>query len=93
MPYGSHPCQMPQRYYFDEDHIRGVAGAARRPPKGAKAYFHKYVFGVADFNAYLEKIGGLKRLRYLRQVEELRVVQMREQGHEHSLDVIRACQR
>ena len=22
MPHGAHPCQMPRRYYFDEDHIR-----------------------------------------------------------------------
>ena len=22
VPYGCHPCQMPRRYYFDEDHIR-----------------------------------------------------------------------
>ncbi len=26
-PYGSHPCQMPRRYYFDEDHIRSGCAA------------------------------------------------------------------
>ena len=26
--------------------------------EGAEAYFQEYVFGVADFDAYLEKIGG-----------------------------------
>jgi acyl CoA:acetate/3-ketoacid CoA transferase alpha subunit len=71
VPYGSHPCQMPRRYYFDEDHIRAWM-VRSKTAEGAEAYFQEYVTGVADFDAYLEKIGGLKRLLYLRQVEELR---------------------
>ena len=70
-PYGSHPCQMPRRYYFDEDHIREWMRRAVTA-EGADAYFQEFVFGVADFDAYLEKIGGLRRLLYLRKVEELR---------------------
>jgi hypothetical protein len=62
---------MPRRYYFDEDHIREWMTRSKSA-EGADAYFQDYVFGVPDFDAYLEKIGGLKRLLYLRQVEELR---------------------
>ena len=42
--------------------------------EGAEAYFQEYVFGVADFDAYLEKIGGMQRLDYLREVEAFRSV-------------------
>ncbi len=34
--------------------------------EGAEAYFEEYVFGVPDFDAYLEKIGGLKKLHHLK---------------------------
>lgn len=70
-PYGSHPCQMPRCYYFDEDHIRGWMRRSVTAA-GADAYFQEYVFGAADFAAYLDKIGGQERLCYLREVEELR---------------------
>jgi 3-oxoacid CoA-transferase subunit A/glutaconate CoA-transferase subunit A len=71
VPYGCHPCQMPRRYYFDEDHIREWMTRSKTA-EGTDAYLEDYVFGLADFDAYLDKIGGLPRLRYLRQVEELR---------------------
>jgi 3-oxoacid CoA-transferase subunit A/glutaconate CoA-transferase subunit A len=71
LPYGSHPCQMPRRYYFDEDHIRAWM-ARSRTAEGAEAYFQEFVYDVADFDAYLEKIGGLERLKYLGEVEALR---------------------
>lgn len=71
VPFGSHPCQMPLRYYFDEDHIRGWM-ARSKTPEGAEAYFQEFVFDAPDFAAYLEKIGGRARLDYLREVEGLR---------------------
>lgn len=70
-PYGSHPCQMPLHYYFDEDHIRAWMQRSVTA-EGAAAYFQEFVFDVPDFEAYLEKIGGRQRLDYLREVEELR---------------------
>jgi hypothetical protein len=36
-------------------------------------YFEKYVFSVADFQEYLEKVGGLRTMSQLKQVEQLRV--------------------
>ncbi len=72
VPYGCHPCQMPRRYYFDEDHIRAWMRRSVTA-EGADAYFREYVFGVPNFEAYLEKIGGQERLDYLQEVEALRV--------------------
>ena len=71
MPYGAHPCQMPRRYYFDEDHIRAWMQCSKTA-QGAEAYFQEYVFGVPDFDAYLDKIGGLKQMHHLKLVEQLR---------------------
>jgi len=71
VPYGSHPTQMPLLYFFDEEHI-GEWLQMSRSPEGTQEYFDKYVYGVKDFNEYLELVGGLRKLLYLKQVEELR---------------------
>jgi 3-oxoacid CoA-transferase subunit A/glutaconate CoA-transferase subunit A len=71
VPYGAHPCQMPYRYYFDEDHIREWLTRSNTP-EGTDAYFQEYVFGVDNFDGYLAKIGGFKKLHYLKLVEQLR---------------------
>jgi len=70
VPYGAHPTLMPGHYFFDEAHIREWMSAAKTET-GAQAYFEKYVYGVADFNAYLERIGGLRLLHHLKQIERL----------------------
>jgi acyl CoA:acetate/3-ketoacid CoA transferase alpha subunit len=70
-PYGAHPCHMPYRYYFDEDHIRDWLERSKTV-EGVQAYLQEYVFGVEDFNAYLEKIGGAKKLHELKLIEQLR---------------------
>jgi 3-oxoacid CoA-transferase subunit A/glutaconate CoA-transferase subunit A len=71
VPYGSHPTQMPYLYYSDEVHIREWMTLAKTE-EGAQDYFARYVFGVADFDEYLERIGGLRKLRQLREIEQLR---------------------
>jgi len=71
MPYGSHPCQMPYKYFFDEEHI-GEWLKISKSEQGAKEYFDKYVFGVKDFEEYLELVGGVKTMNRLRRVEQLR---------------------
>ena len=72
IPYGAHPCHMPYRYYFDEEHIRGWLERSKTA-EGANEYLQEYVFGVADFDAYLEKIGGLRKLHELKLIEQLRL--------------------
>ena len=70
-PYGSHPCQMPFQYYFDEEHI-GEWLTLSRTDEGIEEYLNKYVYGVEDFSEYLELIGGEEKLQYLREVEALK---------------------
>jgi 3-oxoacid CoA-transferase subunit A/glutaconate CoA-transferase subunit A len=71
VPYGAHPTLMPYRYYFDEAHIQEWLTLARSA-EGADDYFEKYVMSVPDFDAYLEKIGGLRTLGQLKRIEQLR---------------------
>ena len=68
VPWGAHPTQMPYMYYFDEDHISEWLTLSKTS-EGASEYMEKYVFGVKDFNEYLEKIGGMSKLNYLKNKE------------------------
>ena len=70
-PYGSHPCQMPGMYYFDEDHIAEWLSLSRTG-EGVNEYMQRYVFGINSFEDYLELCGGVKRLNYLKRREFLR---------------------
>jgi glutaconate CoA-transferase subunit A len=67
VPFGAHPTQMPYLYFFDEEHI-GEWLEQAKTPEGATAYFDRYVFGVCDYEEYLEQVGGVKKLDYLKRV-------------------------
>ena len=71
VPFGSHPCEMPYMYFFDEEHIAEWLKASKTE-KDTQEYLEKYVFGVEDFDEYLKVIGGVKKLNYLKKVEWLR---------------------
>jgi len=74
VPFGAHPNNMPGMYYVDIEHMREYINAARDPSgKDLQKYYEKYVYGVENFHEYLEKIGGQKRVRYLEDLEHLRV--------------------
>ena len=79
VPYGAHPTQMPYLYYFDEAHIREWLTLSRTE-EGTKSYFDRYVFGVRDFEEYLERVGGVRKLTYLKRVEQLRAIPRQEEG-------------
>ena len=68
VPYGSHPCQMPYSYFFDEQHI-GEWLAASRSDEGVEKYLETYVYGCDNHEAYLKRIGGSRALQRLRQIE------------------------
>jgi len=68
IPYGSHPCQMPYQYFFDEDHI-GEWLSESVTDEGVQRYLEKYVYGTTDFSEYLQRIGGKKKLRHLARIE------------------------
>lgn len=69
-PFGSHPCAMPYRYYFDEEHIREWLQVSKTE-EGAATYFQKYVFAPQNFDQYLELIGGRQRMQELERIEKL----------------------
>lgn len=69
-PFGSHPGEMPGWYYFDEEHIAEWL-AASKDPAATEKYFEKYVFGVKDFEEYLELVGGIRKINQLKRIEKL----------------------
>jgi 3-oxoacid CoA-transferase subunit A/glutaconate CoA-transferase subunit A len=70
VPFGAHPTEMPVTYYFDEEHIAHWLEVSKTP-EGTQKYFDEYVFGVPDFDAYLEKIGGLRKMTELKRIMKL----------------------
>jgi glutaconate CoA-transferase subunit A len=71
VPYGSYPGCMPYEYYSDEKHLREWL-EAEEDDESYRVFLDKYIYGVTDFNGYLERCGGIERLRELR-AEELGV--------------------
>jgi len=72
--YGSHPGNMPGKYYVDMDHFAEYMTACEDVTGEAlKQYYDKYIFSVDSFEEYLSKIGGKKKLKYLEDLEFLRV--------------------
>ena len=71
VPYGSHPCEMPGMYYYDEEHIAEWLELSRTP-EGVDKYLQKYVFDPDSFEDYLKLCGGRKKLNYLKRREFLR---------------------
>lgn len=69
VPFGAHPTQMPYLYFFDEPHIRTWLTESKTEA-GTQAFLEKFVYGVPDFDAYLDLIGRdtLEELRSLEQI-------------------------
>jgi glutaconate CoA-transferase subunit A len=70
VPFGSYPANMPYEYFSDEDHLRSWFEAERDLDR-FRQFLQHHIYGVGSFNEYLERCGGLERLRQLRQVELL----------------------
>ncbi len=68
VPYGSHPCEMPYLYFFDEEHIAEWLKKSKTE-EGTREYFDKYVFGVDNFQEYLELVGGKENMERLAEIE------------------------
>ena len=69
-PYGSYPGNMPYEYFSDEDHLAEWL-AAERDPEVFAAFLEKHIYGVAEFQGYLEICGGEARLAALKAEERL----------------------
>lgn len=67
-PFGSYPGNMPYEYFSDEEHLKQWL-EAEKDPEGFAQFLERYIYGVADFDEYLQLCGGLKRMRELRDQE------------------------
>jgi len=70
VPYGGYPGNMAYEYFSDEKHLREWLEAESDNDTLAE-FLKRHIYGVKDFNGYLETIGGLKRLQELRILENL----------------------
>jgi glutaconate CoA-transferase subunit A len=70
VPYGSYPANMPGEYYSDEEHLRKWL-QVERDLAPFRAFLDEHIFANADFGAYLEKCGGVRRIAELRKQEEI----------------------
>src|SRR5207253_10298893 len=68
VPFGSYPGNMPYEYFSDEKHFQEWF-AAERDLEGLNAFLEKYILGVAGFDEYLQRCGGLARMQELRRIE------------------------
>jgi glutaconate CoA-transferase subunit A len=70
VPYGSYPGNMPYEYFSDEVHLRQWL-EVEKDLESFMAFLQKTIYGVKDFNEYLQQCGGLARMQELRQQEFL----------------------
>jgi len=68
IPYGSYPGNMPGKYYLDVEHLNEWI-EAEKDPVAFEKFLNKYIYDVQDWNEYLERCGGKKRLQELRSIE------------------------
>lgn len=69
-PYGAHPCNMPGEYWFDEDYFKLYLNTVKTE-EGADKFYDDYIYNVKSFEEYLDKIGGVRKMRDLRAIEKV----------------------
>jgi len=70
VPYGSYPGNMPGEYFSDEQHLRHWLDVERDRDAHLR-FLDEMIFNQPDFNGYLQRCGGLPRLRQLHEQELL----------------------
>jgi len=73
-PYGSYPCNMPYEYFMDVDHLREFLKAAE-DEKTFDEFLNKNIYSCKDFYEYLDNCGGIKRIEYLKDLENQIIVE------------------
>lgn len=68
VPFGSYPGNMPYCYFSDEEHLAQWLKAEKDPEEFEK-FLDYYIYSVSDFEEYLERCGGLKRMEELQKLE------------------------
>lgn len=69
-PYGSYPGNMPGKYYLDIEHLNEW-NEAEKDLSLLEKFMDKYIYSVKDWDEYLEKCGGKKKLDKLKSIELL----------------------
>jgi glutaconate CoA-transferase subunit A len=70
VPYGSYPGNMPYEYYSDETHLRDWL-TAEKTYETYQPFLDHHILSHDSFDIYLQRCGGVERLRQLRQQEFL----------------------
>lgn len=70
VPFGSYPGNMPYEYFSDEEHLALWLEKEKDPEEFAK-FLDEYIYGVSSFEQYIERCGGIARLKELRRREAL----------------------
>lgn len=70
VPYGAYPGTMPGLYFSDEDHIREWMEMEKDSKKFA-AFLNENIYECENFEKYIHKNGGIKKMRELRHRELL----------------------
>lgn len=69
-PFGCYPGNMPYCYFSDEEHLALWLEVEKDQEKFEKFLDH-YIYGVSSFEEYLERCGGLAKLKKLQKLESL----------------------
>jgi len=65
-PYGAHPTATYRYYDYDSDHLTYYQRCAREGGEMYQQYLKEYVLGCDDFEHYLDKVGGIRKLMGLK---------------------------
>ena len=68
MPYGGYPGNMVGEYFSDEQHLKEWLEAEGDSEK-FKDFLEKNIYSCSDFYEYLEKNGGMEKIKELRRIE------------------------
>jgi glutaconate CoA-transferase subunit A len=69
-PFGSYPGNMPYEYFSDEEHLSAWMEAGRDEVTFAQFTNH-YIYAVDSFEEYIDRCGGMRRIKQLRERESL----------------------
>lgn len=69
-PWGAYPGNMPYMYFSDEEHLKEWL-TVEKNPEAFEAFLEKNIYSCADHLDYIEKNGGLRKMKYLRELELL----------------------
>ncbi|MBK3516493.1 CoA transferase subunit A [Carboxylicivirga marina] len=70
MPFGSYPGNMPGEYFSDEEHLKDWL-VAEKDEMQLEEFIGHHILSSKDFYEYLEKNGGMNKMKQLMQAEHL----------------------